>query len=190
MIYARSLLYQLAGKNLRLIVTATKAGCKVAALELGWDLNGSPAEIAERLKAELNVEADYELLYFDVENIAAPIASGSYRVAGMIIVPCTMATISAIAQGTSSDLIERAADVVIKEKKKLLVVPRETPLSVIHLRNLLTLAEIGVTILPAMPAFYHEPQSIEEMVDFVVGKILDSLDIDHQVFRRWQGIND
>jgi 4-hydroxy-3-polyprenylbenzoate decarboxylase len=103
----------------------------------------------------------------------------------MVIVPCTMSTLAAVAHGSSNNLIERAADVMIKEHRPLTIVPRETPLSAIHLRNMLALAEMGVAIVPAMPALYHQPQTIEDMVDFMTGKILDALRIPNDSFRRY-----
>ncbi len=120
-------------------------------------------------------------------DVGANIASGSFRTLGMIIIPCSMSTVAKIAAGLSSDLLERAADVQIKEGHRLIVVPRETPFSLIHLRNLTTLAEAGVKILPAIPAWYHHPQTIEDLVDFVVARTLDMLDIDCVPLKRWQG---
>jgi len=114
------------------------------------------------------------------------IASGSFRTLGMIVIPCSMSTAAKIAAGLSSDLLERAADVQIKEGKPLVVVPRETPFSLIHLRNLTTLAEAGVKIVPAIPAWYHHPKTIEDLVDFVVARALDTLDIDCIPLERWK----
>jgi 4-hydroxy-3-polyprenylbenzoate decarboxylase len=105
----------------------------------------------------------------------------------MIICPCSVGTLARIASGISGNLIERAADCVLKEKGRLVLVPRETPLSAIHLKNMLTLASMGVTILPAMPGFYHHPKTVEGMVNFVVGKVLDSLGIENDLYRRWTG---
>jgi 4-hydroxy-3-polyprenylbenzoate decarboxylase len=115
----------------------------------------------------------------------APPASGSRRTRAMVICPCSMGTVAAIAAGTSRSLIERAADVTLKEGRKLIVVPRETPLSVVHLRNLVAAAEAGVTVLPASPGFYHRPQRVEELVDFVVQRVLDQLDLDIEIAARW-----
>jgi len=120
-------------------------------------------------------------------DVGATIASGSYRTLGMVIIPCSMSTVAKLAGGLSSDLLERAADVQIKEGRKLVLVPRETPFSLIHLRNLTTLAEAGVRIVPAIPAWYHHPQSIEDLVDFVIARTLDQLDIDCVAINRWQG---
>lgn len=120
-------------------------------------------------------------------DVGANIASGSFRTLGMVIMPCSMSTIGKLAAGLSSDLLERAADVQLKEGRKLVVVPRETPFSLIHLRNLTTLAEAGARIVPAIPAWYHQPQTIEDLVDFVVARALDQLDISCVPLTRWEG---
>lgn len=120
-------------------------------------------------------------------DVGATIASGSFRTLGMVIMPCSMSTVAKLAAGLSSDLLERAADVQIKEGRPLVIVPRETPLSLIHLRNLTALAEAGVRIVPAIPAWYHHPQSINDLVDFVVARALDQLNIDCVPLKRWEG---
>jgi 4-hydroxy-3-polyprenylbenzoate decarboxylase len=120
-------------------------------------------------------------------DVGATIASGSFRTLGMVIMPCSMSTVAKIAAGLSSDLLERSADVQLKEGRQLVIVPRETPFSLIHLRNLTTLAEAGARIVPAIPAWYHNPQTIEDLVDFVVARVLDQLDIDCIPLNRWQG---
>ncbi|HIK26640.1 MAG: UbiX family flavin prenyltransferase [Oscillatoriaceae bacterium SKW80] len=121
------------------------------------------------------------------QDVGANIASGSFRTLGMLIIPCSMSTVAKLASGFSSDLLERAADVQLKEGRKLVLVPRETPFSLIHLRNLTALAEAGARIVPAIPAWYHNPQTIEDLVDFVVARALDQLDIDCVPISRWQG---
>ena len=125
------------------------------------------------------------VIYHPCNNIAAPIASGSFRISAMAIVPCSMGCVSAIAHGTSDNLIERAADVMIKERRTLIVVPRETPLSAIHLENMLALARLGVLVLPASPGFYGRPKSVSEMVDFVVARVLDHMNVEHELGPRW-----
>jgi len=120
-------------------------------------------------------------------DVGANIASGSYRTLGMVVIPCSMSTVAKLAAGLSSDLLERASDVQLKEGRKLILVPRETPFSLIHLRNLTMLAEAGARIVPAIPAWYHKPQTIEDLVDFVVARALDQLDIDCIPIQRWQG---
>lgn len=120
-------------------------------------------------------------------DVGATLASGSFRTLGMVIIPCSMSTVAKLANGLSSDLLERAADVQIKEGRPLVVVPRETPLSLIHLRNLTALAEAGVRIVPAIPAWYHHPETIDDLVDFVVARTLDQLGIDCVPLKRWEG---
>ncbi len=124
---------------------------------------------------------------FSFKDFTAPIASGSYPVEGMVIVPCSMGTLGAVASGLSQNLIHRAADCVLKEGRRLVIVPRETPLSAIHLENMLKLAKLGVRVVPAMPAFYSGAKTLNEMVDFLVGKILDQLEIPHALYPRWTG---
>jgi 4-hydroxy-3-polyprenylbenzoate decarboxylase len=114
-------------------------------------------------------------------------ASGSQRTHGMVICPCSMGTVAAIAAGTSRSLVERAADVTLKERRKLILVPRETPLSLVHLRNLVAVTEAGAVVIPAAPGFYHRPTSIPELVDFIVQRVLDQLAIDIEIARRWSG---
>lgn len=120
-------------------------------------------------------------------DVGASIASGSYRTQGMLIMPCSMSTVAKLAAGLSSDLLERAADVQLKEGKKLVLVPRETPFSLIHLKNLTYLAEAGVRIVPAIPAWYHHPQTINDLVDFVVARALDQFDLNCIPLKRWTG---
>jgi len=120
-----------------------------------------------------------------VDDLSAAISSGSFPVEGMVIIPCSMKTLAAIAHGMSLNLIVRAADVMLKEKKKLILLPRETPLNLIHLRNLTSAAEAGAIILPPMPAFYFHPKSIPDLIDHTVGKVLDFLGMEHHLFPRW-----
>lgn len=122
---------------------------------------------------------------YNAKNLSAPIVSGSFKTDGMVIVPCSMKTLAGICHGYSDNLILRAADVTLKEKRRLILVPRETPLNAIHLRNMLNLAEHGIVLLPAMPAYYHKPKSVEALVDHLVGKVLDLLEIEHSLYRRW-----
>lgn len=125
-------------------------------------------------------------LFPDDDRGAKP-ASGSQRTAGMVVCPCSMATVAAIATGTSRSLVERAADVTLKERRKLILVPRETPLSLLHLRNLVSVTEAGAVVIPAAPGFYHRPTKVSELVDFIVQRILDQLGIDIEIARRWGG---
>ena len=124
--------------------------------------------------------------YFEPQDMAAPISSGSFLTDGMVIVPCSMKTLAAIASGYADNLIARAADVVLKERRRLVVVPREAPLSNIHIRNMLTLSEAGAVVLPPVPAFYYEPKTIDDVINYTLGKILDILGIGHKLFERWK----
>jgi flavin prenyltransferase len=126
-----------------------------------------------------------QLRYHHYRDFSAGIASGSFPTAGMVICPCSMGTVGAIAHGLSENLIHRAADVHLKERRKLVLVPRETPLGLVQLRNLTACAEAGAVVLPAMPAFYTRPRVVADMVDFVVGRVCDQLGVEHQLFERW-----
>src|SRR6185295_19864103 len=128
-------------------------------------------------------------LFPDDDRGAKP-ASGSQRTAGMVICPCSMGTVAAIAGGTSRSLVERAADVTLKERRKLILVPRETPLSLIHLRNLVTVTEAGAVVIPAAPGFYHRPTQVSKLVDFVVQRVLDQLGVEVEIGKRWEGERD
>lgn len=162
---------------------------KVAAAELSFHLPQSNLlDKAQLILNQINSEAySANLQIWDHTNVAAAISSGSYKTQGMIIAPCSMGTIGNIASGTSNNLITRAADVIIKERRKLVLVARETPLSTIHLRNMLALSESGVVVLPAAPGFYHQPQSIDDLVNFIVGKTLDVFGVENSSFKRWLG---
>ena len=170
-IYSKRLLEVLKGKH-EVHLVVSKAGEEILKHELGTTKG-------ELRKLVSNI--------YDEDNLGSSLASGSFTTDGMIIVPCSMKTIAGIATGYSENLILRAADVTLKERRKLILVPRETPLSYVHLRNLSELAMQGVVIIPAMPAFYHKPEKIDDLVDFIVGKILDSLGISHNLFKRWSG---
>jgi 4-hydroxy-3-polyprenylbenzoate decarboxylase len=124
---------------------------------------------------------------YDERDVAANPASGSFITAGMVIIPCSMRTLAGVANGSSDNLVLRAADVCLKERRKLVLVPRETPLNLIHLKNMVSATEAGAVILPAMPAFYHRPRNIQDLIDHVVGKALDILEIQHSLYRRWSG---
>lgn len=172
-IYGRRLLEVLHQKGVKTHLIVSRAAEKVIEQELGM---GKKSLV--KLAAHV----------YDVDDLGAPFMSGSFQTDGMVIIPCTMKTLAGIASGYSDNLILRAADVTLKEGRKLVVVPRETPLSIVHLQNMLKVARLGVIVIPAMPAFYHKPKSIEGLVDFVVGKVLDYLGIKHQLFKRWTGL--
>lgn len=171
MLYARELFAYLAGRpDLEVHAVASEAGEQVLRLELDLalaDLVG-PGVIVHRS-----------------QDFAAPLASGSFQTRGMVVLPCTMGTLGAIAQGQSRNLIHRAAEVTLKEGRPLILVVRETPLSLVHLRNLLAAAEAGATIFPAMPSFYQRPQNLAEMARNFVGRILDHLGLEHELTKRW-----
>ena len=157
----------------------------VARQELDLELPSRPAEARTALLARLPGVPAELLQVFGREEWFAPIASGSNPPQAMVVCPCTMGTLAAIAQGLSDNLIERAADVVLKEGRKLILVPRETPFSVLHLENMLRLARAGAVILPPRPGFYQRPQSVAEIVDFVVARVLDQLQVPHRLLAPW-----
>jgi 4-hydroxy-3-polyprenylbenzoate decarboxylase len=168
------------GHNVYLCISGD--GLSILNDETGLMLKGSETDI--QFEVEKHFEAkEGQITYFDEDYMYATIASGSVKVDAMAVVPCSMKTLAAIAHGFASNLIERAADVLIKEK--LILVPRETPVSAIHLRNMLALAELGCHIIPAMPAFYHHPKHISDMVDFIAGRVLDSMGVENDLGPRW-----
>lgn len=183
---------------MRIIVGMTGGSCSiygVALLKALEQLNIETHLIASKMgQYVVKHECDMEIselkamptYFYEIDDLAAPIASGSFRCDGMIIIPCSMNTLGAISNGLSLNLIQRAADVTIKEGRKLVLVPRETPLSVIHLDNMLKLAKIGVRILPASPGFYHRPQTIGDLVNIMVGRTLDQFGIEANLFERWK----
>ena len=182
--YALRLLEVLLAQGERVDLMISAPGQIVIAMETGLKLPGRAAEM-RRLLAERFSADDRQLRVFGREEWTAPLASGSSAPRAMVVCPCTTGTLASIAAGSSHNLIERAADVVIKEGRKLVLVPRETPFSAIHLENMLKLARLGVVILPPNPGFYQQPVSLEDLVDFVVARILDQLAIDHDLLPRW-----
>jgi 4-hydroxy-3-polyprenylbenzoate decarboxylase len=184
--YALRLLQVLIKGGHSVYLSISGDGLSITNDETGLMLKGSETDIQYALEKHLEAK-EGQLNYFDEDNMYAPIASGSVRIDAMVVIPCSMKTLSAIAHGYASTLIERAADVTLKEKRKLIIVPRETPLSPIHLRNMLTLAELGCHLIPAMPAFYHHPKRISDMIDFIVGRVLDSMGIENDLSPRWGG---
>ena len=182
--------------GLRLLECLLEAGCRVQLLysqaaqvvarqELNFELPSRPSEAHTALLARFPTVDGEKLSVYGREEWFAPVASGSNPPDAMVVCPCSMGTLASIAQGLSDNLIERAADVVLKEGRKLVLVPRETPFSAIHLENMLRLTRAGAVILPPSPGFYHHPQSVQDIVDFVVARILDQLRVPHTLMQRW-----
>ncbi len=182
--YAHRLLQVLIKGGHSVFLSISGDGLSILNDETGLMLKGSEAEIQYALEKHFEAK-EGQIAYFDEDNMYAPVASGSITVDAMVVIPCSMKTLAAIANGFASNLIERAADVTLKERRKLIIVPREMPLSAIHLKNMLTLAELGCHIIPAMPAFYHHPKKIQDLVDFVAGRVLDSMGIENELSPRW-----
>ncbi|MEL5848348.1 MAG: flavin prenyltransferase UbiX [Candidatus Igneacidithiobacillus chanchocoensis] len=182
--YALRLLELLLAQDLELHLVVSGAARVVLREELGLQLPPQPEQMGAFLRAQTGQDLG-ELHAYAQEDWFSPLASGSHAPEALVICPCSGGSLAAIAQGVSNNLIERAADVMLKEGKKLILVPRETPVSAIHLENMLKLSRLGVCILPASPGFYHRPQRIEDLVDFVVARILDQLAIDRSIGPRW-----
>ncbi len=187
MIYAVRAIKHLLSANYAVELVASRASQQVWQQEHGTPMPTNIDQQQSWWRKQADVPSAGTLRCHAWGNVGASIASGSYRARGMIVMPCSMSTVGKIAAGLSSDLLERAADVQIKEGRSLVVVPRETPFSLIHLRNLTVLAESGVRIVPAIPAWYHHPQTIDDLVDFVIARALDQLDIDCVPLQRWEG---
>jgi 4-hydroxy-3-polyprenylbenzoate decarboxylase len=169
-----------AGRHVHL--TLSPAGVQVIEQELDRRVDLARFALADLLGENIGPG---RVEYHDYRDFRAGIASGSFQTAGMAICPCSMGTVAAIAHGLSQNLIHRAADVHLKERRRLVLVPRETPLNLMQLRNLAACVEAGATVLPAMPAFYTKPATIQDMVDFVVGRVCDQLGVEHQLLKRW-----
>ena len=182
--YGLRLLECLLNSNRQVYLMITRAARAVISLETDLKLPRMPADIEIYFKA-LYAAEDARLKMFGEEEWNSPLASGSGIVDAMIVCPCTMGSLAAIATGTSNNLLERAADVMLKERRKLILVPRETPFSEIHLENMLRLTRMGVVILPANPGFYNRPKRVEDVVDHIVARILDHLEVEHQLQPRW-----
>ncbi len=182
--YALRLLECLITSGERVDLMISQAGQIVLKMESDLELPAQPGE-AERLLATRFNAAPGQLRVFGRRQWLAPVASGSNPPRAMVVCPCTTGTLSAIACGASNDLMERAADVVLKERRRLILVVRETPFSEIHLENMLKLSRMGAVIMPANPGFYHQPQTLQQLVDFMVARILDQLDVPHRLMERW-----
>lgn len=182
--YGLRLIECLVAANHEVWVMVSKAAHMVIATETDEKLPAQPAKLADAL-AERCAATPGQIRCFGREDWMAPVASGSGAPASMVICPCSTGTLSAVATGASNNLIERAADVALKERRQLILVPRETPFSAIHLEHMLKLSQLGAVILPAAPGFYHRPDSVAAMIDFIVARILNQLGIDHQLMPRW-----
>ena len=173
-IYAKRLLEVLKDKNINVSLIISNSAKKIIKEELNIDW-----EELKKLASE----------YYDNDDFFSPIASGSNKFDAVIVIPCSMKTLSAIANGYSANLIVRVCDIALKERRKLIIMPREMPLNSIHLENMLKLSNLGAIIMPPIPAFYNKPKTVDEIVDFVVGRVLDILGIENNLFKRWRGNN-
>lgn len=189
--YALRLIEVLTNAGCHLHLTISPAAVQVFQQEIGGNIDLENFELSQlfatgELKSQdPSPDSEGTFHYYHYRDFSAGIASGSFLTDGMVICPCSMGTLASVAHGLSSNLIQRAADVHLKERRKLILVPRETPLGSIQLQNMKRLADAGAVILPAMPAFYHRPTTIQDLIDFVVGRICDQLGIRHELFRRW-----
>ena len=170
--------------NFEVHLTISPAGARSLLEEVGIDIDVDNFELSDLIGRDAD-----NVIYHSPNDIGASIASGSFRAEGMVIIPCSMGTVASVAMGLSRNLLQRSADVCMKERRKLVLVVRETPLSTIHLENMLKLSKNGVTILPAMPAFYHFPDTIDDQINFVVSKTLDQFGIEAGLIRRWKEKN-
>lgn len=185
-IYGVRLLEYMVRNGFKVHLIITREGWYILKQEDGFFWEGGENEITSAICKYYGASSE-NLHYYSEDNLTAPIASGSVHTDGMIVIPCSMKVVASMACGFASNLVERAADVILKEKRRLVIVPRETPLNSIHLRNLLALSEMGVHVIPAMPAFYSRPEKVADIVDFIVGRVLDSLHIENNLYKRWPG---
>jgi len=182
--YGLRLIQCLINQDLRVYLMVSKAAQIVIATETDLKLPAQAAKMAQYLSEKFSAKPG-QLEVFGKEDWMAPVASGSGAPSQMVVCPCSTGTLSAIACGASNNLIERAADVVLKERRKLILVPRETPYSEIHLEHMLQLTRMGAVIMPASPGFYHQPQTLDDLVDFIVARILDHLGVEQKLVERW-----
>lgn len=186
--YARTLIRALVRADCDVDVSITGAGCKVLRHEQGFDAGVEGEKLASVLAPWLGDDIAPRVRAFTGSAVEAPPSSGTSLTGGVIICPCSMGTLARASVGFSSNLVERAVDVALKERRKLILVAREAPYSTLHLENMLRLSRMGAVILPASPGFYHKPKTLDDLVDHVVGKVLDSLGVQHAVGARWKGI--
>ena len=187
-IYGMRLLHFLLENNYKVELVISESAFKVAQAQINLNLSSNPKILKEQVETYCgtSLHSRSKLNVWAHGDIAASISSGSYRTSAMVIIPASMGTIGAIASGTSDNLITRAADVCLKERRKLILVPREMPFGTIHLENLTRLSIAGAIIAPACPGFYHNPKDLNDAIDFVVGKVLDLIGIDHSLLKRWR----
>jgi 4-hydroxy-3-polyprenylbenzoate decarboxylase len=187
--YARRVLQVLASSEHRLDLVVSRSGAKVLEVEEGIKLTGDVesdfGELSRWLGCNMTERQGFK--WHHSEDVAADIASGSCRIDGMVVVPCSGGTLARVANGMSQNLIERAADVTLKERRRLILMTRETPLSLVHLRNMVAVTEAGAIVLPASPGFYHKPQSVDDLVDMIAGRILYHLGLDSDLLKVWHG---
>lgn len=183
--YAQRLVRALVEAGQGVDLAATPAGCKVLRHELGVDVGPAGERFGDVLVEWLGADIAKEVRAFPSAAVEAPPSSGSAGTGATILCPCSMGSLARVRVGFSSNLVERAADVALKEGRPLMLMPRETPLSAVHLENMLALTRLGAIVLPCMPGFYHNPQTLEDLVDHVVAKALDRLGIAHEMIRRW-----
>ena len=182
--YGLRLTQCLINEGLRVYLMVSKAAHVVTITETDYKLPAQAAKMSQYLSEKFNAKPG-QLEVFGKEDWMAPVASGSGAPSQMVVCPCSTGTLSAIACGASNNLIERAADVVLKERRKLILVPRETPYSEIHLEHMLKLTRMGAVIMPASPGFYHKPETLDDLVDFIVARILDHLGVSQTLVKRW-----
>ncbi|MEZ6016633.1 MAG: flavin prenyltransferase UbiX [Planctomycetota bacterium] len=187
-LYAERLVQELVRAGCDVDLCATDAGCKVLRHERGIDAGARGERLAEQLASWLGADVAEHVRAFRSDEIEARAASGTSLTGGVIVAPCSMGTLARVSAGFSSNLVERAADVALKEGRRLLLMPREAPFSIIHLENMLRVARLGGIIVPCAPGFYHLPSTIDDLVVHVVGKVLDRLEVPHTLGKRWQGL--
>jgi len=184
--YAQRLLSFFVSQSMPVHLLMTNSARQVIKEEIGIEMGESKDSIRHGIEKLAGKESNSLITHHDLSDWNSPLASGSVKTGPMVVVPCSVHSLSAIAGSHGSNLLERRADIMLKERKKLILVFRETPLHAIHLENLLKLSRMGADIMPAMPGFYHHPKTIQDLVDFIVGRILDLLEIPNDLFRRWK----
>ena len=187
-VYGLRLAEELLRSGAHVSMLISRCGFAVLREECGLDWEGTPEEVTEKMWGYFGEqgEACFAPTYYAEDDFFSPVASGSSAPDAMVVCPCSMGSLARIAAGLSGTLLERVADCMLKEGRPLVLVPRETPLSAIHLENMLKLARLGVRIVPAMPGFYGQPETLDDLVDFLVGRVLDQLGVSHALYRRWR----